>query len=54
MKINQIRNLLYRIASLLGDYNAIRKGKIAERIARKTAGQMTGKTLNKIFRSIFK
>lgn len=54
MTINKIRNLLYTISRILGDVNAVQKGKIGERIARRTAGRLTGGFLNKIFRSLFK
>ena len=35
MKLNPIRNILYLIARLLGDANAIQKGKVGRRIARR-------------------
>lgn len=54
MTINKVRNLLYLIARLLGDVNAIQKGKVGQRLARRTAGRFTGITLNKIFRKLFK
>jgi len=54
MTINSIRNILYSIARLLGDVNAIQKGKIGQRIVRRTTGRMTGKMLQKIFNSILK
>lgn len=54
MTINSIRNILYSIARLLGDVNAIQKGKIGQRIVRRTTGRMTGKMLQKIFNSFLK
>jgi len=54
MSINGIRSLLYKISRFLGDVNAIQKGKIAERIARRATGRLTGNWLNRIFRNIFK
>ncbi|MEG8945781.1 hypothetical protein [Rosettibacter firmus] len=50
MTINSLRNILYTLARLLGDVNAIKKGKIGERILRRSAGRITGKFLQKIFR----
>lgn len=41
MSINKVRNLLYFLARLLGDVNAIEKGKI---------GTRTGRLLGKLFR----
>lgn len=53
MSINKTRGLLYAIARLLGDINAISSGspgKIGKRAARRTAGRATGKALRKIFK----
>jgi len=46
VKINPLRSLLYRLASLLGDVNAVAKGKIIQRVIRKQAV----KTLMSLFR----
>lgn len=54
MNINNIRKILYGSAKILGDFNAVQKGKIAQRIVRRTAGRTTGKLLQKIFRSLFR
>lgn len=48
MSINKIRSLLYKVAKYLGDINAIRKGKIKQRIKRRIAGKVTGRMLRKI------
>ena len=50
MTIGKLRSILYTLAKLLGDLSAIRRGKIGERIARRTAGQLRGRLLGKIFR----
>lgn len=34
----------------LGDVNAVKKGKVGKRIARRTAGKATGKGLRKLFK----
>ncbi len=44
-----IRSLLYLVARLLGDVNAILKGRIARRIARRAAGKVTGRLFRKFF-----
>lgn len=44
-----MRSLLYLIARLLGDANAISKGKAARRIGRRAAGRVTGSWLGKLF-----
>ncbi|MCX7874616.1 MAG: hypothetical protein N2321_00455 [Melioribacteraceae bacterium] len=54
MSINKLRNVLFKASRILGDINAIQKGKIGERIARRAAGRVSNNLLNKIFRSIFK
>jgi hypothetical protein len=45
-----IRGLLYQIAKFLGDWNAVKKGKVGKRVARRAAGKMTGRGLRKLFR----
>ncbi len=44
------RGLLYKLARLLGDINAVQKGKVGRRIGRRTAGRATGRTLRKLFK----
>ena len=48
--MNVLRSLLYLIARLLGDVNAVKKGKVGRRIGRRVAGKITGR----LFRNIFK
>lgn len=50
MKINQIRKILYAVARILGDVNAIQKGRIGKRVGRRVAGRATGKVLRKLFK----
>ena len=50
MSINTVRSVLYALAKLLGDVNAIQKGKIATRIGRRLAGKITGRLLGRLFR----
>ena len=45
-----MRSLLYFIARLLGDINAVRKGRVGRRIGRRVVGRFTGRLLNKLFR----
>lgn len=45
-----MRSLLYRLARLLGDLNAIERGRIGTRLARRAAGRFTGKLLGRLFR----
>lgn len=48
--MNGLRSFLYALARLLGDINAISKGKTGKRIARRAAGKITQKTMNKWFK----
>ena len=50
MSINKVRSVLYALAKLLGDVNAIQKGKIATRVGRRLAGKLTGRLLGRLFR----
>jgi len=45
-----LRSILYLIARLLGDANAIKKGRVGKRIVRRIAGRATGKGLSKLFK----
>lgn len=44
-----MRSFLYLLARLLGDFSAARKGRIGRRIARRSAGKLTGR----LFRNLF-
>lgn len=44
------RSWLYRIARLMGDYNAVKKGRVGRRIGRRVAGRGTGRLLGKLFK----
>ncbi len=44
------RSLLYRLARLLGDVNAVKKGRVGRRIGRRAAGRTTGRALRKLFK----
>ena len=44
------RGLLYTLAKLMGDYNAVKKGKVGRRVGRRVAGKATGKAMGKLFK----
>lgn len=44
-----MRNLLYKLAKLMGDANAVAKGNVGRRVGRRVAGRATGKGLGKLF-----
>jgi len=50
MGINKTRGLLYKLARLLGDVNAVSKGKVGRRVGRRLAG----KGARRILRGFFK
>jgi hypothetical protein len=45
-----MRGFLYWLARLLGDVNAVKRGKMARRIGRRAAGKVTGRLLGKWFK----
>ena len=45
-----LRSTLYLLARLMGDANAVKKGKVGKRVARRAAGKVTGRSLGKLFR----
>ncbi len=45
-----LRGILYTIARLMGDVNAVKKGKVGRRVGRRVAGKATGKAMGKLFK----
>jgi hypothetical protein len=50
MKISKMRSGLYRSAKYLGDYNALAKGTVAKRVARRVAGKYTGRGMRRLIK----
>ena len=50
MSINKTRGFLYWLARILGDVNAVKKGKVGRRIGRRIAGKGAGRILRKLFK----
>lgn len=48
--MNGFRSLLYKLARLMGDVNAVQKGRMGQRVGRRAAGRATGRGLGKLFR----
>ena len=48
--VGEVRSVLYGTAKLLGDVQAVRKGRVGKRLARRAAGRETGKLLGRLFR----
>jgi len=47
--IRDIRRVAYWIGKVLGDLNALAKGKVGRRIGRRLAGKGTGRLMRRIF-----
>lgn len=45
-----LRSNLYKAARIMGDINAVKKGKVGRRIGRRAAGKLTGRGLRKLFK----
>ena len=45
-----LRSALYKVARIMGDVNAVKKGRVGKRIARRGAGKITGRGLGKLFK----
>ncbi len=45
-----LRSMLYALARLLGDVNAVQKGKVPQRVERRVTGKFMGRILGKLFR----
>lgn len=50
MSINKVRSVFYTLARLLGDANAVVKGKVGQRVARRIVGKVTGRMFSKWFK----
>jgi hypothetical protein len=44
-----LRSWLYLIARLMGDVNAVQKGRVGRRIGRRAAGKVTGRAFRRLF-----
>jgi hypothetical protein len=50
VSVSKTRGFLYDLARFLGDYQAVRRGRIGKRLARRAAGKVTGRGLGRLFR----
>lgn len=50
MTLSSFRGVLYALAKLLGDVQAVRRGRIGRRFGHRIAGRLTGRMLGRIFR----
>jgi len=45
-----IRSMLYGVAKLMGDVNAVKKGTVGKRVAKRAVGKATGRTIRKLLK----
>lgn len=50
MSINRTRGFLYTLARVLGDVQAVRKGRVGRRVGRRVAGRIAGRGMGRLFR----
>jgi len=50
MSIGRTRGILYLVARILGDVQAVRKGRVGRRIGRRIVGRAAGRGIGRIFR----
>jgi hypothetical protein len=50
MSINRSRGLLYKLARVLGDVQAVKSGRVGRRVGRRIVGRATGRGLGRLFR----
>lgn len=51
LTLSKIRSALYWFARVLGDVNAVRRGTVGKRVARRLAGKGTGRLLRRLINS---
>lgn len=50
MSINRSRGMLYKLARILGDVQAVRTGRVGRRVGRRVVGRVTGRGIGRLFR----
>lgn len=50
MSISRTRGALYTLAKVLGDVQAVRKGRVGQRIGRRVVGRIAGRRMGRLFR----
>ena len=48
--MSSFRSMLYALARLMGDYQAVKKGRVGRRVVGCAAGKLTGRGLGRLFR----
>jgi hypothetical protein len=47
MSLNSTRSSLYKLARLLGDINAVQRGKVGKRVTRRVVGKAAGRQMGR-------
>jgi hypothetical protein len=50
MSINRTRGSLYKLARILGDVQAVKKGRVGKRLGRRVVGRIAGRGMGRLFR----
>jgi hypothetical protein len=50
MTISKLRHHLYKAARILGDVNAVKRGRIVKRTENRAIGRLAGKVLRRLWR----
>ena len=50
MTLSKLRGLLYKTARVLGDVQAVRRGRIIKRLHNRIVGRLSGKLLGRIWK----
>ncbi len=50
VSISKTRSALYKAARILGDVQAVKKGRVGKRLLRRTTGRATSRLLKKLFK----
>jgi len=45
-----MRSFLYKLARIMGDINAVKKGRVGQRIGRRAVGRATGRSMRRLFK----
>lgn len=50
MTIGKLRSWLYWLAKILGDVNAVRRGRIGQRLHNRIVGRLSGRLLGRLWK----
>ena len=50
VSINRTRGSLYKLARILGDVQAVKRGRVGRRVGRRVVGRFAGRGMGRLFR----